>query len=125
MARVQCVHGCTCDDTQFNSLWDRHNSQVWSAIKGSRFDLSTGVCTLLPWSSAAAELCALELMPVPNPATGLGRPETWRYENGAGGHKLRCLACNCSAIGNPHYVTSLSHCVLSARVQLMAVAVPF
>jgi len=30
MARVQCVHGCTCDDSQFNSLWDRHNSQVLS-----------------------------------------------------------------------------------------------
>ena len=28
MARVQCVHGCTCEDSQFNGLWERHNSQV-------------------------------------------------------------------------------------------------
>jgi hypothetical protein len=28
MARVQCVHGCSCADSQFNSLWERHNSQV-------------------------------------------------------------------------------------------------
>ena len=58
MARVQCVEGCTCPDSQFNSLWERHNSQVGIAVSGESFERSTvesALSFVRSWVLAAAQ----------------------------------------------------------------------